>query len=345
MERSPGSGLSFAKRIYFPRTIGLGIGFFCVAAVFWNEPKPLWAWFLLVANGFVWPHLAFQWARLSRQPYRAEYRNLLCDSLCGGFWVAAMQFNALPSVTILSMMAMNNIAAGGLRFFLAGSLSQVLGALLGMLAFGAHFSPQTSPAELYTCLPMLVFYPLALGMVSYRLAIKLAEHKQVLRAVSRTDSLTHLFNHGHWKDLLQREFDHCRRDSRSACVALIDIDHFKDINDRLGHLVGDSVLRLLSEHLQRNLREGDLAGRYGGDEFCVILPHTSLERAGEIMECIRRSLGQVQAQSLPAVRFTLSIGLAGYDLEHSSASQWLQLADEALYRAKTQGRDQVASGC
>ncbi|MEK1904441.1 MAG: diguanylate cyclase [Pseudomonas sp.] len=341
MDRNTGSGLSFAKRIYLPRAIGLGVGFFCVAAGLWSMAMPSWIWVLLVFNGYLWPHLAFQISRLSAKPYQTERRNLLLDSVLGGFWAGAMQFNALPTVTILSMMAMNNIAAGGARFFLAGCAAQLFGALLSMTLFGFAFNPATSMAQLYACLPMLVLYPLALGLVCYRLTITLAEHKQALRAVSRTDSLTRLFNHGYWKDLLQHEFSKCRQGEQRSTVALIDVDHFKSINDTHGHLVGDSVLRLISERLVHSLREDDLAGRYGGDEFCVILPHTPPVLATEVMERLRHSLADIRSELAPQLCFTLSIGLAGYSPSQQDSSEWLKAADQALYRAKSGGRDRV----
>lgn len=164
MDRGTGSGLSFAKRIYLPRSIGLGIGFFCVAAGLWPLYSTTWLWALLVFNGFVWPHLAYQLARRSATPYQAERRNLLIDSVFGGFWAAAMQFNVLPSVTILAMMAMNNIAAGGGRFFAWGCVAMLLGGGLAMLLFGPALAPDTSMPQLYACLPMLILYPLALGI-------------------------------------------------------------------------------------------------------------------------------------------------------------------------------------
>ncbi|MBC9250272.1 diguanylate cyclase AdrA [Pseudomonas alcaligenes] len=341
MDRNTGSGLSFAKRIYLPRAIGLGIGFFCVAAGLWPLAMPGWIWALLLFNGFLWPHVAFQVARLAKQPYQCERRNLLLDSVFGGFWAGAMQFNALPTVTILAMMAMNNIAAGGARFFLAGSLAQLGGALLAMLLFGFSFNPATSMLQLYACLPMLVLYPLALGLVCYQLTIRLAEHKQALRAVSRTDSLTRLFNHGYWKDLLHREFSKCRHGEQRSTVALIDVDHFKEINDSHGHLVGDSVLRLLSERLVLSLREEDLAGRYGGDEFCVILPHTPPVLACEVMERLRVELAEIRTELAPQLRISLSIGLAGYSPFQLDATHWLKDADQALYLAKSGGRNRV----
>lgn len=345
MDRNTGSGLSFAKRIYLPRSIGLGIGFFCVAAALWPQRPDTWVWALLVFNGFLWPHLAFQLARLSATPFKAERRNLLVDSVFGGFWAAAMQFNVLPTVTILAMMAMNNIAAGGARFFAKGCLAMLAGMTLAAAVFGPGFAPETNMLQLYACLPMLILYPLALGWVSYRLSIQLAEHKQALRAASRTDSLTRLFNHGYWKDLLQLEFTKCRGGQQRGTVALIDLDHFKDINDRHGHLVGDSVLRLLGERLVLSLRQEDMAGRYGGDEFCVILPNTPPVLAGEVMERLRQELGEVRSPLAPELRVTLSIGLAGYSPFHLDATQWLQAADQALYQAKQRGRDQVVTAC
>ena len=125
-------------------------------------------------------------------------------------------------------------------------------------------------------------------------------------------------------------------------MALIDVDNFKQINDQHGHLVGDSVLRLLSERLAASLRQDDMAGRYGGDEFCVILPNTPPVLAGEVMERMRRELADVRSPLAPGLRLSLSIGLAGYSPFHLDASHWLKAADQALYQAKQNGRDQVA---
>ncbi|MDD1978161.1 MULTISPECIES: diguanylate cyclase [Pseudomonas] len=341
MDNRSGKGLSFVRRIYLPRIIGLGIGMLAVMAGISGLDIPQWAWVLLLFNGLIWPHLAFQLARRAGVPYHAEYRNLLFDSLMGGFWTATMQFNPLPSVTILAMMAMNNFAAGGQRLFLKGLLIQGLGGGLSIALFGAGLQLQATPMQIYACLPMLTLYPMAVGWVCYNLAMKLAEHKRRLSALSRTDSLTGLLNHGSWKDLLQLKFQICQQQHCQAVIALIDIDHFKAINDTYGHVVGDCVLTQLSSELKRGLREDDLAGRYGGDEFCLILPNSDVEQARQTMERLRERIGSYRNPQLPALRISLSIGLASCREDLTDAEAWLNEADKALYVAKNSGRNQV----
>jgi len=341
MDNRSGKGLSFVKRIYLPRIIGLGIGLLSVAAAVAPLSAPTWAWALLLFNGLLWPHVAYQWALRSAAPYRAEQRNLLLDSLMGGFWTAAMHFNPLPTVTVLSMMTMNNVAAGGKRMVVQGLVAQLAGMLLANLLLGTGLQLQATPLQIYACLPMLTLYPLALGWVCYRLAIKLAEHKRRLSALSRTDSLTGLLNHGAWKDLLLLKFQACQQQQAPAVIALIDIDHFKTINDTFGHVVGDCVLRQMSDELKRNLREVDLAGRYGGDEFCVILPGTSEDQACQAMERLRERVSSYRNPQLPHLRISLSIGLSAFQADLESPEHWLDQADKALYSAKRRGRDQV----
>jgi diguanylate cyclase len=252
-----------------------------------------------------------------------------------------MQFNPLPSATTISMMAMNNVAIGGLRFLLAGTAVQVLGMGVGLLFFAPAFIPATSPLQLYACLPLLCFYPLLLGWICYRQAVTLGRQKRELLALSRTDSLTGLLNHGAWKDQLEIEFQRCRRQQKGGAIALIDIDHFKAINDTHGHVAGDRVLRQLGKMLRQNLRATDMAGRYGGDEFCVILPDLPLGHAAAAMEALRERFATLGYEQTPVLKVSLSIGLAAYDPAHPDATLWLSDADQALYAAKSTGRNRV----
>jgi diguanylate cyclase len=239
------------------------------------------------------------------------------------------------------MMAMNNVAIGGLRFLLVGSVAQLLGVCVGWLIFTPAFIPETSQLQLYACLPLMCFYPIALGWICYRQAYTLGRKKRELLALSRTDSLTGLLNHGAWKDQLEIEFQRCQRQQQGGAIALIDIDHFKSINDTYGHVAGDIVLRQLSKMLKQNLRVSDVAGRYGGDEFCVILPDLPLGSAAAAMDALRDRFATLGYEQNPSLKVSLSIGLAAFDVRHADATLWLNDADQALYEAKTTGRNRV----
>lgn len=199
MEKKGGKGLSLARRLYGSRILGLALGLLCVGTGMYPlDPAP-WVWVVMLLNGLLWPHVAYQWARRANVPLHAEHRNILVDAFLGGFWVAAMQFNPLPSAATLSMMAMHNVAIGGLRLLLVGTVAQMLGIGLGLLVFMPAFVPQTSPFQLYACLPLLSIYPMTLGWICFRQAHTLGRHKRELLALSRTDSLTCRWTAPRWR--------------------------------------------------------------------------------------------------------------------------------------------------
>lgn len=341
MNLSPGKGRSFAKRIYAPRTVGVGLGFFTIAVSLHQRDAAVWVWPIAVFNAVFWPHLAYQWAKRSRHPYRAEWRNILIDSLLGGFWMGAIGFSAMPSMTVIAMMAMHNIAAGGVRLMIQGFMAQALGSLLAWLLVRQPVDFYSSPLQMYACLPVLVFYPIFVGWMSHQVTLKLWEHRNILSALSRTDSLTGLTNHGAWKDQLAMSFIISQNSQRPSTLALIDVDHFKSINDTHGHMVGDNVLREISRMLTANLRTTDLAGRYGGDEFCVILPDTGHVQAAQILERLRSAVETLHDPRNPTLKLTLSIGVATRTPDLTDADMWLNEADKALYAAKHNGRNRV----
>jgi len=333
---------SFALRAFYPRAIGLAVGFFCVAAVLWGRDTPHWVWGLLVGFCFVWPLIALSVSRRARSAALSERRHVLFDSLMGGFWIATMAFNVLPSAVLFSMLALNNSATGGSRLVLKGLLVQLLGGGISVLLLGFGFAPETSELQLYACLPMLVVHPVTTGMVLYRLADQLGENKRALRSLSRTDSLTGLFNRGYWNELLQLEFSHCKATGGVASLALIDLDNFKLANDRHGRAVGDELLRQVGRCIHRNLRAGDMAGRYGGDEFCVVLPGARAKDAWEVLERLRAEIAELDFPLAPRLRASLSIGIAESSPRMDSVLAWLHVADQALYEAKRLGRNRIA---
>lgn len=332
------SGLAFARRVYVPRTIGLGLGFFYVAAALNTHALPLWLWGVLSFNGFIWPHLAFYLSCRARDPKRFEFGNLRLDACMGGVWIGMMGFNALPSVLIVSMMGMNNIAAGGVRLFSHGLLIQGASAWVAFWLRGGHPLFATTPEQVYFCLPMLFIYPISVGLVTYRTAIKLAEHKQQLREMSIHDGMTRLYNRLHWEQRLKDQFEQCVKHQHVASLALLDVDHFKGINDSFGHRVGDDVILMLSDGMKSVLRQSDIIGRFGGDEFGMVLPQTSALEAERIIQRLREHVISMQLQQAPLLRVGISVGIVQFQPGFADYQGWLKAADVALYQAKARGR-------
>ena len=341
-ETDQGSMLAWGlpRRVYPARVIGVGLGFLCVAGVFLSvSGTPGWAWLLLVLNGFVWPHIAFFWARRSADARRQEHRNLLFDSLCGGFWAALMQFNLLPSALILTMLSMDNIALGGTRLFLRGLAAHVAGAAVGVAVAGWAPAIATSVPEILFCLPFLLIYPQLFGIITFRLARRLDSEKRGLLRLSRTDVLTGLWNRAYWEERALAELSRSRRLGTSAVLVIADIDHFKIINDRFGHGAGDQVLRRLSGLLHRELRISDLLCRYGGEEFAMLLPDTGSAGALAIIERLRTTIMDLSLEPDYPGQLTMSFGLAELGAQPWDLAKWITAADAALYRAKQDGRN------
>lgn len=171
----------------------------------------------------------------------------------------------------------------------------------------------------------------------------LEDANQRLREMAARDSLTGLYNRRHFNDLLNQLFaESSRYDTNLTCV-MIDLDNFKHVNDSLGHQAGDDLLRLTSNVIQRSVREADVPIRYGGDEFCVLMPQTSPDEARTSAERILESfLADVERDMPSASIATLSIGLASRQgREPRSADALVQLADEALYLAKAGGKNRI----
>jgi diguanylate cyclase (GGDEF)-like protein/PAS domain S-box-containing protein len=170
--------------------------------------------------------------------------------------------------------------------------------------------------------------------------------RDTLQAQSIRDPLTGLYNRRYLRDSLEREIGRAARSQRTLAVILIDVDHFKGLNDTLGHEAGDTLLHELGDFLQSRTRSGDIPCRYGGDEFVIIMADTTLEvavrRAQQLQEGVKRLSvpNGKEFLTLP----TVSLGVAIYPEHGSAADSLLRAADEALYRAKSQGRDRVVVG-
>lgn len=164
-----------------------------------------------------------------------------------------------------------------------------------------------------------------------------------LQRLSSTDRLTGLFNRGHWEEMLRQEYARHRRYDRNAALVMFDIDHFKKINDSYGHQAGDAVIQATAELIRQSTRDADIAGRYGGEEFVVLLPDTDNGGAVTFAERLRRSIEAHEvAYEGQCIRFTVSLGIADLSQPTSGYAQLIERADNALYKSKSGGRNQVS---
>ncbi len=164
------------------------------------------------------------------------------------------------------------------------------------------------------------------------------------RLLSRRESLTGCFNRRAFYELFPREVDRARRLGEGVAIVFLDLDHFKRVNDRYGHETGDRVLQQLAARLRGIIRETDLLFRWGGEEFVILLPHTSSAEAPALAERIRVAVAErpfAASDSHPAVSITVSVGVAGTKAWPVDPDSLLARADAACYRAKERGRDRV----
>ncbi|WP_026971395.1 sensor domain-containing diguanylate cyclase [Aliagarivorans marinus] len=161
-----------------------------------------------------------------------------------------------------------------------------------------------------------------------------------LKALSRTDHLTSLSNRGYWQQRLEQEFGRSMRSGHNYALVMLDIDHFKNINDSYGHPVGDEIITMLADAIRHIMRKTDIAGRYGGEEFAVILTDCTGEAAMLFAERLREAVEQLKLSlDEQTITFTISLGVAALDGEMEAAADWLEAADKALYASKHQGRN------
>jgi diguanylate cyclase (GGDEF)-like protein len=260
------------------------------------------------------------------------------------FYMIALLFGAFR-LTTRQQLAIS-------AYFVASFASAV--AWAGGLSFDFRRSaggPLTDGSVLILHLALVLLLMSVIGgyVNNYRVRLRATNDalKQALEKIERIatyDELTGLYSRRVISDIAAKELKRSDRRGFGVCVAIVDADHFKRFNDLYGHAGGDRVLRMLGSTLRRSLRETEHVGRYGGEEFMIVLPETTMESAVTPLERLRREIGATPIDGLPAQeRVTVSIGVADYQRGEDLGAT-IERADAALYEAKHSGRDRLVRG-
>jgi len=228
------------------------------------------------------------------------------------------------------------------------SAFQITGVLTAIL-----LSPQLSAKNWPSLFAFIVFTALIGVSSAYsnrkqleqieRQHLQLLKSETLLRDLSIRDSLTGLYNRRYMEESFDRELDRARRKETPLAVIMIDVDHFKVLNDTYGHITGDSTLKFIADFLLGSIRSSDIACRYGGDEFILILPECSRKEAAERAESMRTafSSAEVRLPEQTISKLTLSFGVSALPQDGSTREELIASADAALYAAKQAGRNRV----
>ncbi|MBT3066405.1 diguanylate cyclase [Rhodoferax sp. U11-2br] len=327
-----------------------------------QDRSPL-LWLVLVAHFAVYPQLAFWLARRAVDPMAAEIRHMYLDALSLGAWIAVLHFPLWISFVMVIGCLLNLTLYRGTRGWLEALSLLAIGCALAGWIVGWTLQPQTDPWVTALAMVSVSLYLFFVSLDSQKRSMRLRDTRQELQAKelalqqqlaeiqslqaqlrdqARRDALTGLFNRHHLGDIMARELARCARDGQPLSLLMIDVDHFKQINDDFGHQVGDDVLRETARLLAERTRDSDMLFRYGGEEFLLVLVAADALVAKAVAEELRQryELSPLALAGSP-VMATLSIGVATFADHGSSFESLVQAADQALYRAKRAGRNRV----
>jgi diguanylate cyclase (GGDEF)-like protein len=242
-----------------------------------------------------------------------------------------VRFGRVPTVLVVTV--------------LSTVLAVILSGVVTLIIEGGYNTASMTESYVISALVAIVVAPMA-SWYLVGLLIRLHTLETEMREQASRDALTGLLTRRHFVEAAEFEIGRSIRYDRPLSVIMLDLDEFKEINDTLGHAVGDQVLRVVGERISSCLREVDLAGRVGGEEFALVLPETTQDAAAEVAERIVRSIGAqpIDVAGVP-VRVTASAGVAEQSSDDygalSSFDTALMHADQAMYAAKREGRNRV----
>ncbi|SFB36469.1 diguanylate cyclase [Pseudomonas sp. NFPP24] len=294
----------------------------------------------------------FRCPNAERTPDRWERRYWITLMLSAGIWgfgaLAVMPTDDRLSQALVMLftvgMSVSAVSCySAYRYMTLGSMGLVLFPCTLWLLF------QPSPMQIGVAIAVLVFSTFVVSATrklsdalekAFRLTRQMERAHNISTRAAQTDELTGLMNRRAFFEHAQVLYEQCRHNRQPLCALMMDMDHFKEINDTYGHQAGDQVLRQIGGVISASFRQADVYGRLGGEEFAVLLPNTSLETARAIAEQLIKAISGLS--SAPVHGLTASLGVASTHAQDQDLHGLMNTADKALYRAKALGRNQVA---
>lgn len=288
----------------------------------------------------------------TRTPQRWELKYwltlILSAAIWGGGALALMQTHDLLTQTLVLLFTVGMSVCGVSCYSAYRSMTIVsIGLVLMPCSLWLLFQP--SPTQIGMASASLVFASFVVSATrklseamekAFRLTREMEYAHSVATHAAHTDELTGLKNRRAFFQQAERTYAHCKQNQLPLSALMLDIDYFKHINDSYGHQAGDQVLRQIGAVICESIREGDICGRLGGEEFALLLTDTSLDGARATAESLRQAIAQLPCRHLEGI--TASLGVATMNAGDQDVHMLLNDADKALFRAKAQGRNQTA---
>lgn len=351
------------KTNYRLRTGSFAIMFTSIVFHGWDKGYSPIFWSLITLHLLVYPHLMYWRARRSANTQQAEVNNLAIDSLLFGILVAALQFPLWISFTVYIASTLNITISRGVRGMLLSQLAFFGGTLASVALLGWKISPDTGWPATLMCLAGNTVYMISIGIAAFGRNQQLRKTREALREGEQTlkqqlaeiqnlqeklqdqasrDPLTGMYNRRFLDTIVGREIARCRRENQHLTVMMIDVDHFKKVNDTYGHPGGDEVLKNLATLLIGKVRVTDVPCRYGGEEFLLLLPGMPPDIAMVRADQWRKDFAEMSSVlGDVTIKATMSIGVAVYPGHGETITALTHCADLALYRAKKEGRNRA----
>ena len=333
-------GYRYARRAHYLRTLGFAASALPISALRWEEHLPISSVAFCVVFCLAWPHIAWFLGMRAPTPLEGQRRNLILDSVLGGFFVALMRFAPIPTFAASLIFAVNSMAGGGLGGFLSAVAAMSIGALAGWLVTGGALFHGDVLVGARWWLPLLTIYTLLVAHLAYETAVKLADRSRRLREIGRKDPLTGLLNRQTLIDELKLELARSNESGVGVTLFYIDLDGFKAVNDSYGHSSGDSLLVEMAARISSVSQECAAIGRLGGDEFMVVASLASHAARDDIAQRLLEQIARpVSLGGRLVVDVTCSIGSSESPRDGSDLATLVLKADAAMYTAKRAGRN------